>query len=111
MDKWKNKQFRDNLRAQLKEKGLCIRCKKPRSNKSICYCDDCLLKNKLANTKQRQKLKETGICLWCRVNKSETKSGYCKSCYKKLIQSNCKYHEKHYLKTNKEYIKLLMELN
>jgi hypothetical protein len=104
-EKWKT------IRNQRKVAGLCIRCAKPRSAKSTCYCDACLEKNKLSNFKQNQKLKSQGICLWCHKNKSEVKSGYCQSCYNKLLESNKRYQKKHYRRKSKKYIKMLMDLD
>ena len=69
-------------RLAAKEKGLCIRCRKPRNREGV-YCSKCLEKERERHKKDREFFVDIGICYMCRKTKLFGDEKICPECLAK----------------------------
>lgn len=65
-----------NKVKELKEKGICVYCRKRKANSGNTMCLECME----ARRNKRKKLRDKGVCVSCEKNDSKINSTYCEAC-------------------------------
>lgn len=79
------KEYNHTRYMQMKEKGLCPRCKKPMDRKGA-LCTSCRAKAIIYERETRSFLRENRICPYCRKNKLYENEKRCYDCYIKAAE-------------------------
>lgn len=89
-------------RIAAKEKGLCIRCGKPRNREGV-YCALCLEKERERHKKDKEFFVDMGICYMCRKTKLFGDEKICPECLAKNYEQQQKIDPAKVKARNKAY--------